>query len=104
MDRVLLEELARKYELVDGSFSNSPPPAKSPMPGQFAGAVATGLSGRPSLKKKSRSNVDLILLKNSKYAFDLDVVTEQQRNGRLKLFLGIGRVRRTGSIGADLVN
>ena len=40
----------------------------------------------------------LVLMKNTDYTFDLDVATHRESDGKIKLFLGIDRVRKQKSL------
>ena len=39
-------------------------------------------------------HIDLILMKNTDYTFDLDLATHQTDEGKIKLYLGIDKVRK----------
>lgn len=50
-------------------------------------------------------HIDLILMKQTDYTFDLDVMTQRTNEGRIKLFLGIDKVRKQNSVmEKDMVN
>ena len=100
--------LRLKQPLTDLARSTSATPGRRPCPSTNTGLTvpsAVTKNGKRNSIRKSRSNVDLVLMKNSKYAFDLEIMTQTQKNGRLKFFLGIDKVRKSkgGSI-SDIVN
>ena len=68
--------------------------------------VSTTYGKLPDRPRSQSSNVDFVLMKNSnKFAFDIDLITQKQDNGKLKVYLGIEKVRRqNGKIGGDVVN
>lgn len=42
---------------------------------------------------QSVKSIDLILMKNTKHRFELDVSTEKQENGRIKVSVGFDKVK-----------
>lgn len=45
-------------------------------------------------RTKSLDQIDFILMKNSQYAFDFDVTTQKTDQGKIKVFVGIDKVRK----------
>lgn len=69
----------------------------------MSAAKSRGIEGR---RRKAGSSVDVILLKDSRLAFEFDLVTKKQRNGRLQIFLSVDRKENgtNDTLGADVLN